>query len=67
MLIIKQVNKELALKEIALVPFQTSVQKLIRWFSSFVIQACVYNKHSDALATLPSSVDVLDERINIEL
>lgn len=55
---IKEVNEEFVLKEIALVAYRIAVHKLIKSFSSiqFDHMSRGYKKHADALATLPSKL-----------
>lgn len=56
-LMIKEVNEEFVLKEIALVAYRIAVHKLIKSFSSiqFDHMSRGYKKHADALATFLQS------------
>lgn len=55
------------LKEIALVPYQIAIQKLIRSFShiKFEHMPRAHNKHLDDLATLASKIDILGKANNV--
>lgn len=65
----EQVNKEFALKEVALVEYRTVVQKLIKSFSSIQFEHIppAQNKHADALAALTSKVDIRDETVDVKI
>lgn len=59
-LIIKQINGDLAPKEIGLAPYRAAVQKLVKGFEDIqfqhIPQAC--NQHDEALAALASKINV---------
>lgn len=63
------VIREFALKEIALVPYRTAVQKLIQIFFKYSIWSTPrsYDKHVDALATLSSKVVVPDKAVDVKI
>lgn len=65
--IVKQVNGELALKEITLVSYQTVFQKLIRSFSHIQFEHVhqAYNKHEDALSTLVYKIGIPGAAIDV--
>lgn len=68
-LIIKQINREFALKEASLVEYRTDVQKLTKSFSSIQFEHIprAQNKHADTLATLASKVDIPNETANVKV
>lgn len=65
MLIIKQVNGEFALKKITLLAHQNTFKKPIKSLLSIRFEHVlrVHNKHVDALTTLASKLDFLDEQL----
>lgn len=68
--IIKQANREFAIKEIALLSHQTAVQKLTRSFSNIQLEHVprVQYNHANALATsLASKVDIQDETVDVRI
>lgn len=64
-LIIKQVNGELAPKEIPFAFYQAVVQKLVRFFSSIRFEH--YREYADALAAVASKVNVFDKAVDMSL
>lgn len=57
------------LKEISLLPYWITIQRLIKTFDhvQFEHTPRAYNMHTDALATLASKIDIQGEAINVSI
>lgn len=62
-------NGEFAFKEIILVSYRTTIQKLVKSSENIQIEDTpkAHNRHVDALPTLASNIDVSRKDINVSI
>lgn len=67
--IVKQVNGEFAFRGDSLLAYHTSIQKLIKIFSTIRFDHVlpVHNKNTDALGALSSKLNVPDETVDVKM